>query len=155
VLRSQIKKSKGKAGYKSAEPGKKVVKLTGTELLALIKKGESESIEFKPHLSTLRNKGIGAVFYDIELIEQWGSGIGKTRNACLQAGLPEPQFEERQGLRMIFRKDLYTEEYLRQLGLNERQIKAVMYVKERGKITNKEKREVCSISERTARAFSG
>lgn len=25
----------------------------------------------KPHSSFLRNKGIGAVFYDIELIEQW------------------------------------------------------------------------------------
>jgi ATP-dependent DNA helicase RecG len=72
------------------------------------------------------------------------------RNACLQAGLPEPQFKQRQGLRMIFRKDLYAEEYLRQLGLNERQIKAVMYVKEKGRIMNKEYREVCSISQRTA-----
>ena len=33
---------------------------------------------------------------------------------------------------MIFRKDVYTEEYLLKLGLNERQVKAVMYVKERG-----------------------
>jgi ATP-dependent DNA helicase RecG len=106
---------------------------------------------YKPHSSTLRNKGIGAVFYDIELIEQWGSGIDKMRNACLKAGLPEPQFEERQGFRVIFRKDVYTEDYLRQLDLNERQIKAVMYVKEKGRITNKEYRVVSGLSDEGAR----
>src|SRR4030066_963171 len=54
------------------------------------------------------------------------------------------------GFSIIFRKDIYTEEYLRGLKLNERQIKAVMYVKEKGKITNKEYQEVCRTSERTA-----
>lgn len=101
---------------------------------------------YKPHSSTLRNKGIGAVFYDIELIEQWGSGIDKMRNACLRAGLPEPQLEERQGFRVIFRRDIFTEEYLGKLGLNERQIKAVMYVKEKGRITNKEYQEINGVS---------
>ena len=36
---------------------------------------------------------------------------------------------------MEFRKDIYTEEYLRKLGLNERQIKAVDHIKE-NKIIN-------------------
>jgi len=62
------------------------------------------------------------------------------RTACRNADLPEPQFEEYQGFRVIFQKDVYTEEYLKKLGLNERQIKAVMYVKEKRKITNKEYR---------------
>ncbi len=96
---------------------------------------------YKPHPSVLRNKGIAGIFYDMGWIEQWGSGIDKMRNACVKAGLPEPQFEEYQGFRVIYRKDIYTEEYLRNLGLNERQIKAVMYVKEKGKITNKEYRK--------------
>ncbi len=74
---------------------------------------------YKPHSSALRNKGIASVFYDMGLIEQWGSGIDKTRNACLNAGVPEPQFEEHQGFRVTFRKDIFTEEYLRELGLNE------------------------------------
>lgn len=39
---------------------------------------------------------------------------------------------------------------MRKMGLNERQIKAVMYVKEKGKITNKEYQIVCNTSERTA-----
>jgi len=36
------------------------------------------------------------------------------------------------------RKDIFTEEHLAQIGLNERQVKAVMYVKKHGRITNKE-----------------
>ena len=52
----------------------------------------------------------------------------------------------------MFRKDVYDEEYLRSLNLNERQIKAVViiYVKESGQITNKEYQEVCATSKRTA-----
>lgn len=105
---------------------------------------------YKPHSSVLRNKGIGGVFYDIGWIEQWGSGIDKMRRACIKAGLPEPLFEEYQGFRVIFRKDIYTEEYLRNLGLNERQIKAVMYVKEKGNITNKEYQQLAEVSRITA-----
>ncbi len=51
---------------------------------------------------------------------------------------------------MEFRKDIYTEEYLRKLGLNERQIKAAFYVKKRGKITNKEYQELTGVSKPTA-----
>ena len=105
---------------------------------------------YKPHPSVLRNKGIASVFYDMGLIEQWGSGIDRMREACLNAGLPEPEFEEDLGFRVTFRKDIYTEEYLRSLGLNERQIKAVMYLKEKGRITNREYREMFGVSNKTA-----
>jgi ATP-dependent DNA helicase RecG len=105
---------------------------------------------YKPHSSVLRNKGISGVFYDMGWIEQWGSGIDKMCKACMKAGLLEPRFEEYQGFRVIFRKDIYTEEYLRNLSLNDRQIKAVMYVKEKGKITNKEYHELTGVSRITA-----
>jgi ATP-dependent DNA helicase RecG len=106
---------------------------------------------FKPHGSVLRNKGIGAVFYDMGLIEQWGSGIGKMLKLCSLAGIPAPHFEEYQsGFLVEFRKDIYTEEYLRKLGLNERQINAVAYVKEKGKITNKEYQELTGVSRQMA-----
>ena len=39
-------------------------------------------------------------------------------------------------------KDKWNEENLKKSGLNERQIKAVMYVKEKGKITNKDYKEL-------------
>jgi len=105
---------------------------------------------YKSHPSVLRNKGIASIFYDMGWIEQWGSGIDKMGNICVKAGLREPHFEEQQGFRAIFRKDIYTEDYLRKLGLNERQMKAVIYIKEKGKITNKKYQEICYTSERTA-----
>lgn len=80
------------------------------EINELIKKGESETVEFK---------------------------------------------EYQQGFKVEFRKDIFTEEYLSKLGLNERQIKAVMYVKEKGKITNKEYQELTGISKPTATADLG
>lgn len=45
----------------------------------------------------------------------------------------------------------FTEENLRKLGFNERQVKAVLYVKEKGKITNKEYREITGLSDEGAR----
>ena len=64
--------------------------------------------------------------------------------------LPEPEFkEEMGGFSVYFRKDIYTEEYLRNLGLNERQIRAVIYVKEKGKITNREYKELNTVSNKT------
>ena len=55
---------------------------------------------------------------------------------CSLAGIPVPHFEEYQsGFLVEFRKNIYTEEYLRKLGLNDRQIKAVNHIKE-NKIIN-------------------
>lgn len=36
------------------------------------------------------------------------------------------------------------------MGLNEQQFRAVQYIKKKGKITNREYREICQTSERTA-----
>lgn len=103
------------------------------------------------HNSKPRNKLIAGIFYDVELIERYGSGIQRIMDACKKADLPSPTFEEKfGGFLVIFRKDVYTEEYLRSLGLNERQIKAVMFAKEKGKITNKEYRELTKISRQMA-----
>lgn len=49
-----------------------------------------------------------------------------------------------------FRKDIYNEEYLTSLGLNDRQIKAVLFAKEKGKITNSDYQNLNDISARTA-----
>lgn len=85
------------------------------------------------------------------MIERYGSGIQRIIEACKKSDLPTPVFEERfGGFLVVFRRDFYTEKHLGKLGLNERQIKAVMYVKERGKITNKKFRELFKITDRTA-----
>jgi len=105
---------------------------------------------FKPHASKLRNKGIAEVFFDTKIIEQWGSGIEKILNYCKEAEVQKPVFEEYQGFRVIFRKGVFNEEYLRGLGLNDRQIEAFFYVKEKGQITNKEYQKLCNVKDRLA-----
>jgi ATP-dependent DNA helicase RecG len=42
---------------------------------------------FKSHASKLRNKGIAEIFFDMRIIEQWGSGIEKMINYCRKAGI--------------------------------------------------------------------
>ncbi len=71
-------------------------------------------------------------------------------DACKEQGLPEPKFEEYLGFRVIFRKDICTKEYLKNLGLNERQINAVMFVKKEGGINNKKYQKLFNVSKKTA-----
>ncbi|OQX56402.1 MAG: transcriptional regulator [Candidatus Cloacimonas sp. 4484_209] len=105
----------------------------------------------EPHSSVPRNPLIVHIFYLAGLIEEMGTGIERIMEAMSRAGLPEPEFkEEMGGFSVYFRKDIYTEEYLRKMGLNERQIKAVMYVKEKGKITNREYQGITGISRQMA-----
>lgn len=68
-----------------------------------------------------------------------------------EAGLPEPEYkEEMGGFSVYFYKDIYTEENLGKMGLNERQIKAVMYVKEKGSINLSSFKTIISeVSEKT------
>ncbi len=77
------------------------------------------------------------------IVESVGSGIERMTKALQSQGLPAPRIDAGGSeFSMFFYKGLYTEEYLRRLGLNERQIKAVMYVKKHGKITNREYQEL-------------
>ena len=66
-----------------------------------------------------------------------------------EASLPGPEYKEELGeFSVYFYKDIYTEENLRKMGLNKRQIKTVLYVKEKGKITNREHQELCEVKKR-------
>lgn len=103
------------------------------------------------HGSFLRNPLIGKVFYLAGLIEQYGSGTVRIVEWMKGAGLPEPEYREgKDGFSVYFYKDIYTEENLRKMSLSDRQIKAVEFVKERGKITNKQYQKLSNISKPTA-----
>lgn len=105
----------------------------------------------RPHSSVPRNPLIVHIFYLAGFIEEMGSGTGRIIENMKKAELPEPEFrEEMGGFSVYFRKDIYTKEYLKELGLNDRQIRAVMYVKKNGKITNKEYQELVNTTKRTA-----
>ena len=53
-------------------------------------------------------------------------------------------------MQITFLKDIFSEDYLKRLGLNERQIKAIKYTKKNRKITNKEYQELNGVSKKTA-----
>jgi ATP-dependent DNA helicase RecG len=105
----------------------------------------------KKHSSYPRNKNIADIFFKAGYIEAWGRGISKIMDACKAAGLPEPDFVEHPGgIQTIFLKDIYTEEYLKSLGLQERYIKALMFIKQNGTITNSQYQKLVDISKRTS-----
>ena len=83
-----------------------------------------------------RNPTIFNIFYLAGIVESVGSGIERMSNALKEAGLPELKIEANHvDFTLVFLKDVYTEEYLQKLGLNERQIKLMGFVKENKVIT--------------------
>ena len=84
----------------------------------------------KEHSSYPKNPLIANAFYRAGLIEHWGSGTKRIVDLCKEQNLPEPEFKEEQGgISVWLYKDIYREENLRRMGLNEKQIKAVLYLK--------------------------
>ncbi len=104
------------------------------------------------HGSFLRNPLIAKVFYLAGLIEQYGSGTVRMVEWMKEAGLPEPEYKEgKGGFSVYLYKDAYNEESLKKMGLSERQIRTVKFVKDKGKITNKDYREITGLSDEGAR----
>jgi len=65
--------------------------------------------------------------------------------------LPDPEIIEQDGGMLVtLFKNKYSADQLRKLGLNERQVKAVLYAVENKSITNSQYQQVCNTSERTA-----
>lgn len=103
------------------------------------------------HESKLRNPLIADIFFRAGYIESWGRGIDIMMEGCREYGMPEPLIEEDQGgIRVTFLKDIYTEEYLRSLDLNERQKKAIQYIRNSSQITNADYQKINNVSRRTA-----
>jgi ATP-dependent DNA helicase RecG len=103
------------------------------------------------HASRPYNPDIANAFFRSGYIESWGRGTLKMIRDCELAGLPHPvYYYAMSGFWVEFRKDIYNEQHLVALGLNNRQVKAVLYVKEKGKITNSEYQMLSDVSRETA-----
>ena len=103
------------------------------------------------HPSKPYNPDIANAFFRSGYIESWGRGTIKIINECIQFGIPQPKFYyDMSGFWVEFRKDNFNIEYFESLGLNQRQIEALKYVKEKGKITNSEYQSINDCSRNTA-----
>ena len=103
------------------------------------------------HASRPYNPDIANALFRSGYIESWGRGTIKIIKECKQAGIPEPVFSyDSSDISVEFRKDIYNEKYLQSLDLNERQVKALLFTKDKGKITNRQYQTLNNCSRNTA-----
>ena len=103
------------------------------------------------HPSKAYNPDIANALFRSGYIESWGRGTLKMIRECKLAGLPKPiYFYDMSGFFVEFRKDNYNEQCLKSLDLSDRQVKAVLYLKEKGKITNSDYQTLNAVSKATA-----
>jgi ATP-dependent DNA helicase RecG len=109
------------------------------------------TVENMVHERFSRNETVVQVLSDMGFIERLGYGIDRMIRLMAEAGLPKPQFEETAaGFRVTLKghgASIITEELdarrWRLMGLNERQEKALAYLVENRRITNREYQELC------------
>ena len=103
------------------------------------------------HRSRPRNPLIADVCFKAGYIDTWGSGTLRIIEECKNAGMPEPVLKEFQGgFLSKISKNKFSKEQIDKLNLNERQVKAIEFVRVNNKITNSEYREINETSEKTA-----
>ena len=103
----------------------------------------------------LRNKKLAKYFYEIGEIEKWGSGIIKMNMLMKQYGLNKPKYESNHQFKVIFYgpcEDILDliKKPSEIIEMNERQKKALDYIKKDGSITNRRFRNLFSVTDRTA-----
>jgi len=105
----------------------------------------------RSHSSKPRNPIIADVSFKGGYIDAWGRGTIKILDSCKQTELPEPEMLEQDGgfIITLFKSKL-TDEQLVKLGLNDRQLKAVQFVKEKARISNSDFQTLNAISKATA-----
>ena len=106
----------------------------------------------KLHSSHPSNTTLANILYLGDYIQQVGTGTNEMVRQCKEHGLPEPEFISVRNLefKTILARDIFTETNLAQMGLNERQLLAVKYVKENGQINNQIYQTINKLTKRTA-----
>ncbi|MBU1623035.1 MAG: putative DNA binding domain-containing protein [Nanoarchaeota archaeon] len=100
------------------------------------------------------NEILCQLIYNLGFIEKYGSGIKMMKSLSKEWGNKEPYYELHPiETKIIFASQIKESTYLEEdvlAGLNERQKKAIEYLKEKKVITNREYREINSVSNRIA-----
>ncbi len=105
----------------------------------------------KPHGPIPRNPLIAEPLFRVKYVEKAGTGTTDMIADCREAGLPEPDFEQR-GTHFVVTlwRNWLTEEVLAGFHLNERQLQTVSYVKKTGRISNSEYQKLTGATRKTA-----
>jgi ATP-dependent DNA helicase RecG len=120
------------------------------ELLRPLTISQLIELSYKPKS---RNETIAGVLSRRKIMDKRGTGILRMNKFCDEWGLPNPDFKEESGyFGIIFRNPNYYTKApeLNIAGLNERQKKAIEYLKIKGKITRKEYIEIANTTRTTA-----
>jgi ATP-dependent DNA helicase RecG len=105
----------------------------------------------EPHASIPRNPLIADPLYLAHYIEKAGTGTLDMIARCNEVGIPEPTFEQRAGQFVVsLWRDWLTDEVLKQLNINPRQLQAIQHAKIKGRINNAQYRNMTGLSESTA-----
>jgi len=105
----------------------------------------------KKHSSRPHNPILASAFFKGGLIEAWGRGTTKIINECKKAGLPEPIIEYTSGgISVTIIKSTNDSVKSIKPELNNRQLNAIKYTEQYGKITNKEYQGINNISREMA-----
>ena len=109
-----------------------------------------EDLKIK-HSSRPRNHRVALPLYLTHYIEKIGYGTIQMTTGCRDAGLPEPEFAQ-SGSEFVVTlwRDWLTDATLAECGLNERQKRAIQFVKEKGHINNSEYQNLVKNSMRNA-----
>lgn len=103
------------------------------------------------HPSVPRNPLIAESLYLTRYIEKVGSGTQRMIELCRQAGLPEPNYELRAGSFVLtLWREWLTDKVLAGFNLNERQMKAIVCLKSKSRITNLEYQQITGAARKTA-----
>ncbi len=105
---------------------------------------------YREHPSLPRNPKIALAFYRARLIEHWGTGTLRMADACAGHGIKLEFFSEPGFFMVRFVKPEKIISPPTEQKLNDRQKKGLEYAKKNGKITTREFKRLCNISERQA-----
>lgn len=105
----------------------------------------------RDHPSIPNNPLIAESLYLTRYIEKAGSGTQRMIELCREAGLIEPQFEQRSGSFVLtLWRDWLTDKVLAGYSINERERRAVQFLKIHGTITNSQYQREFLVAKRTA-----
>ncbi len=106
----------------------------------------------KVHLSVPVNPFLARPFYLAGYINQLGYGTRNVVKWCRKAGLPDPKFDPAENrFRVTIWRNWLTDDRMKGLKLNERQVKAVQFLKSDLRITNTEYQKLTGVSRATTK----